>query len=260
VSPYAGPGDVVSPGHVFPICARKGGVLVRSGQTEGSVDLARLAGLEPSGVICEIMKDDGTMARMPDLEQFAEDHELGILTIAQLIEYRVQRESLVRQSARASVLPAGLESEFQVVTFKTEVSDAQYMALVLGDVKAADNVLVRMHRACVPGDVFGIDNCTCADNKQKALEMIAEAGAGVFVYILPGKMDLSAQVQTHVAGPKDTEDKGEEGIPPELRDFGLGAQVLANLGLSKIRLVTNNPKRIVGLRAFGLEVVERVSL
>ena len=259
VSAYAGPGDVVSPGHVFPICARKGGVLVRSGQTEGSVDLARLAGLEPAGVICEIMKDDGTMARMPDLEQFAEEHELGILTIAQLIEYRVQRESLVRQSSKAVVRPAGLQSEFQVVTFKTEVSDAQYMALVLGDVKAADNVLVRMHRCCVPGDVFGIDNCTCAGNKQGALEMIEEAGAGVFVYILPGKQDLSGQVQTHVAGTIEEGSKAD-GIPPELRDFGLGAQVLATLGLSKIRLVTNNPKRIVGLRAFGLEVVERVTL
>ncbi len=259
VSPYAGPGDVVSPGHVFPICARKGGVLVRSGQTEGSVDLARLAGLEPAGVICEIMKDDGTMARMPDLELFAEEHGLGILTIAQLIEYRVQRESLVRKSSRAVVRPADLDSEFEVVTFKTEVSDAQYMALIHGDIKTADDVLVRMHRACTPGDVFGIDNCTCSANKQKSLQMIQEAGAGVFVYIQPGQVDLSRQVQTHVAGTIEQDGKGE-GIPPELRDFGLGAQVLANLGLSRIRLITDNPKRIVGLRAFGLEVVERVTL
>ena len=260
VSDYAGPGDVVSPGHVFPICARKGGVLVRSGQTEGSVDLARLAGLEPAGVICEIMKDDGSMARMPDLEQFAEEHGLGILTIAQLIEYRVQRESLVRQSSKATVVPAGLEGEFEVVSFKTEVSDAQYLALVLGDVRNADGAVpVRMHRACTPGDVFGINNCTCAENKRRALQMIEQAGVGVFVYILPGQVDLSAQVQSHVIGGVMPGSKGE-GIPPELRDFGLGAQVLANLGLSRISLITNNPKRIIGLRAFGLEVAEQVAL
>jgi 3,4-dihydroxy 2-butanone 4-phosphate synthase/GTP cyclohydrolase II len=259
VAPEANPDSLVSPGHVFPICARKGGVLVRSGQTEGSVDLARLAGLTPAGVICEIMKDDGTMARMPDLESFAEEHELGILTIAQLIEHRMQRESLVRKAVSGTLVPAGLRREFRVDTFKTEVSDAQYMVLVLGQPRREDPVLVRMHRACIPGDVLGGDSCGCARKKQRALELIERAGCGVFVYIHPGRLDLTAQVRGHVTGRQVSEAR-EEGLPPELRDFGLGAQVLAELGLSKIRLMTDNPQRFVGLRSYGLEVVERIPL
>jgi len=259
ISADAGPESVVSPGHVFPICARKGGVLVRCGQTEGSVDLARLAGLEPAGVICEIMKDDGTMARMPDLEIFAKEHGLGILTIAQLIEYRVQRESLVKESANGTLVPEGLSSPFEVFTFKTEVNDAQFLALKLGDVRSNDSVLVRMHSACIPGDVFGTDACTCSANMHRALQQIEQAGAGVFVYIHPGQIDISEQVKRHVEGFIQPRPK-EEGIPPELRDFGLGAQVLASMGLSKIRLMTNNPKRLVGLSSYGLEVVDRVPL
>ena len=259
VASAAGPDDVVSPGHVFPICARKGGVLVRSGQTEGSVDLARLAGLEPSGVICEIMKDDGTMARMPDLEQFAEEHGLGILTIEQLIEHRVQRESLVRAANRTKVVPAGTSQEFELVTFCTDVNNAQYMALVLGDPRGDQPMLVRMHRACIPGDVLGVTSCGCAGKMQRALQAIEQSGAGVFVYIHPGQLDLTEQVQAHVENHRPKEVK-PEGMPPELRDFGLGAQVLAGLGLSKIRILTNNPKRIIGLGSYGLEVVERVAL
>jgi len=255
----AGPGSIVSPGHVFPICARGGGVLVRSGQTEGSVDLARLAGLEPAGVICEIMKDDGSMARMPDLEQFAEEHGLGILTIAQLIEYRMQRESLVRQVSDARMVPSGLSSEFELVVFKSSVNDAQYMALVLGSIRGREPVLVRVHSACIPGDLLGGNGCDCDLKKRRALEKIEQAGAGVFVYVHPGRVDLAIQVQRHVAGRTLAEPKNE-GLPPELRDFGLGAQVLVALGVSKIKLMTDNPKRIVGLRSYGLEVVERISL
>ncbi len=252
--------SVVSPGHVFPITARKGGVLVRSGQTEGSVDLARLAGLEPSGVICEIMKDDGTMARMPDLEVFADDHNLGILTIEQLIEYRVQRESLVTRGVECEVQPGGTKAPFRLVTFHTEVNRGQYIALVLGNVTAGDPVLVRMHTSCVPGHVFHLDTCGCEAKKARSLELIEEAGAGVFVYIHPGKLDLAAQVRRCVIEGEQPEEPAEEGIPAELRNFGLGAQVLASLGLSKIRLMTDNPKRIIGLQSYNLEVVEQVPL
>jgi len=255
----AGPGSVVSPGHVFPICARKGGVLVRSGQTEGSVDLARLAGLEPAGVICEIMKDDGTMARMPDLEHFAGEHGLGILTIAQLIEYRLQRESLVRQVSDARVVPEGSKREFRLFVFGSSVNDAQYLALVLGDIQRSEPMLVRVHSACIPGDLLGTERCNCGAKKRRALAKIEEAGAGVFVYVHPGQLDLAGQVQRHVVG-KPVEEPKTEALPPELRDFGLGAQVLAALGVSKIRLMTDNPKRIVGLRSYGLEVVERIPL
>jgi 3,4-dihydroxy 2-butanone 4-phosphate synthase/GTP cyclohydrolase II len=260
IAPDAGPDRIVSPGHVFPICARKGGVLVRSGQTEGSVDLARLAGLEPAGVICEIMKEDGTMARMPDLERFADEHGMGILTIAQLIEYRLQRESLVQEDCTAHVTPEGVSSEFKLLVFRSSVNEAQYMALVLGDVSGDHPVLVRMHRACVPGDVFGIHGCQSHIKKRHALEQIERAGAGVLVYVQPGQVDLAGQVQKHVIGSATSDEPREEGMPPELRDFGLGAQVLASLGVSKIRLMTDNPKRFVGLRSYGLEVVEWVPL
>jgi 3,4-dihydroxy 2-butanone 4-phosphate synthase/GTP cyclohydrolase II len=252
--------SVVSPGHIFPICARRGGVLVRSGQTEGSVDLARLAGLEPAGVICEIMKDDGTMARMPDLEVFAREHDLGILTIAQLIQYRLQRESLVQTEFETEVSPAGLEQRFKLKVFKSSVNDAQYVALILGDVRSNEPVLVRVHRACIPGDVFRIETCGCDRKMRHALQQIGREGAGVFVYVHPGLLDLVSQIQRHVLGQGQSEAPKGEGLPPELRDFGLGAQVLATIGLSKIRLMTDNPKRIVGLRSYGLEVVERVQL
>lgn len=259
VAPDAGPDDIVSPGHVFPICAREGGVLVRSGQTEGSVDLARLAGFEPSGVICEIMKDDGTMARMPDLEQFAQVHGLGILTIEQLIQYRLQRESLVMEEVDTAVRPDGIDARFKLRVFKSSVNEAQYMALVLGEVRGDEPVLVRMHRASIPSDVFGIQNSDSSDKKRRALEMIAQAGAGVFVYVHPGQLDLVRQVEAELNGKQHEEPKGE-GLPPELRDFGLGAQVLASLGVSKIRLMTGNPKRIVGLKSYGLEVVECITI
>ncbi len=258
IAPGADARSVVSPGHVFPICAREGGVLVRSGQTEGSVDLARLAGLEPAGVICEIMKDDGTMARMPDLERFAEEHGLGILTIAQLIAYRLERESLVREASVGRVVPEGATREFELRTFKSSVNDAQFIALVLGDLRSGAP-LVRMHAACIPGDVFGIPRCGCAARKRRALQAIERAGAGAFVYVHPGQLDLTAQVRTHVEGDRQKPEKGH-GLPPELRDYGLGAQVLAALGLSRLRLLSDNPKRLIGLRSFGLEVVERVPL
>jgi 3,4-dihydroxy 2-butanone 4-phosphate synthase/GTP cyclohydrolase II len=260
IAPTADTRSVVSPGHVFPICAREGGVLVRMGQTEGSVDLARLAGLEPAGVICEIMKDDGSMARMPDLERFADEHELGILTIAQLIEHRLQRESLVHKAGSGKVVPVGLTKEFEVHVFKSVVNDAQYLALVLGDLRKTERpVLVRVHTACIPGDVFGLRSCPCDERKRRALALIEAEGAGVFVYVHPGHVDMAHQVEAHVRGGGCAAPHGP-GLPPELRDYGLGAQVLAALGLQQIRIMTDNPKRYVNLRSFGLEVVGRVTL
>ncbi|MCA9673178.1 MAG: 3,4-dihydroxy-2-butanone-4-phosphate synthase [Myxococcales bacterium] len=248
----ATPMSVVSPGHVFPICARDGGVLVRAGQTEGSVDLARLAGLQPAGVICEIMKDDGDMARRPDLEVFAREHGLGIVTIEQLIRYRLERESQIELTSEAEVVPAGVSASFRLLAYTASVSGTQYLALALGDLRTDDPVLVRMHRASVPTDVFGV----APSKTQTALQMIERAGRGVFVYVLPPDVDLADQV-SQLRGEAPATPRGG---PPELREFGLGAQVLATLGVRNIRLMTDNPMRIVGLEGFGLSIVERVAL
>jgi 3,4-dihydroxy 2-butanone 4-phosphate synthase/GTP cyclohydrolase II len=261
VAAEAQPHDVVTPGHVMTIGAREGGVLVRSGQTEGSVDLARLAGFEPAGVICEIMKDDGTMARRPDLEHFARRHGLGILTIAQLIEYRLQRETQLRCVAEAKVVPAGLQREFRLLVYAADVGRAQFVALVLGQPRPEAAVLVRMHRASLINDVLGVERGPGASKTQRALRLIEEAGCGVFVYVLPERMDLGEQVR-HFERQRTFEgaDRGLAPQLPELRELGLGAQLLRQLDLSRIRLMTDNPRRIVGLAGYGLTVVERVGL
>ncbi|MFH1130132.1 MAG: 3,4-dihydroxy-2-butanone-4-phosphate synthase, partial [Pseudomonadota bacterium] len=230
---------------------------VRTGQTEGSVDLARLAGLEPAGVICEIMKDDGNMARRPDLEIFAEEHNLGILTIAQLIEYRLQREYLINEAASALVVPDGLKKEFRLLAYETAVSDAQYLALVLGNVSGQKPVLVRMHRATLPSDVFGLSQNGVGNKNARALRIIEEEGCGVFVYAVPGRVSLAQQVE-RLCGKVAADGAVDERM--ELREFGLGAQVLASLGISEIRLMTDSVKRIVGLEGYGLKVVDRVPL
>jgi 3,4-dihydroxy 2-butanone 4-phosphate synthase/GTP cyclohydrolase II len=258
----ARPEDLVSPGHMFPICAMDGGVLVRSGQTEGSVDLARLAGLEPSGVICEIMKEDGTMARRPDLEQFAEQHRLGILTIAQLIEYRLQREEHIKPIAEKTVVPEGLSREFRLQIFRSPVSSAQHAALVLGDVGHRDGVLVRMHRANVLDDAMHLGRGN--GKLLQSLRVIEREGAGVLVYVIPEEMNLAAQLEqlgrATSTGLTKVASKPHIARPPELREVGLGAQVLLSMGLKRIRLLTDNPKRLVGLSGYGLEVTERVPL
>jgi 3,4-dihydroxy 2-butanone 4-phosphate synthase / GTP cyclohydrolase II len=259
VSREARPEDLITPGHVFPLRAKNGGVLVRTGQTEGSVDLAKLAGLEPAGVICEIMNDDGTMARMPDLERFAAEHGLMILTIADLIEYRLRQESLVERAVSATIAPAlsGLTSDFRAYGYRTPVERTEYLALVLGDVTAGE-VLVRVQTACIPGDVFGSAACDCGAQLRAALTQIEGEGRGVFLYVLPGgRMSLIADVESHVLHQDVARAGGGES---KLRDFGLGAQVLADLGLSKIRLMTNNPRKIVGLDGYGICVVDRVPL
>ncbi len=261
VAPDARPEDLVTPGHVFPLRAQRGGVLVRTGQTEGSVDLARLAGLEPAGVICEIMKDDGTMARMPDLERFAQEHGLVIVTIADIIKYRLQNECLVEEVVRGPYLPglSGLRAEYETVVYRSLVDQQEFMALVLGSWEPDEPVLVRVHSACI-GDVFNSMQCECGSVLRQSLRMIDAEGKGVLLYVIPHKLRVAEQFRAHALHHEDVEpgESQEEGMPRPLRDFGLGAQVLRELGVRKIRLLTNNPKKLAGLAGYGLEVVERV--
>lgn len=264
VADNAGPNDIVSPGHIFPIRARTGGVLVRTGQTEGSVDLARLAGLKEAGVICEVMKDDGTMARMPDLENFADEHGLKIVTIADLIDFRMQNESLVRRVACAN-LPNVHGDDFKIIVYENDVNDTENIALVMGDIQPDDEVLVRVHSECLTGDVFASERCDCGDQLHTAMAMVAKEGKGVIVYMrqegrgigLANKIK-AYHLQEH--GRDTVEANIELGFKPDLRDYGIGAQILVDLGVRKMRLMTNNPKKIVGLDGYGVQVTERVPI
>jgi 3,4-dihydroxy 2-butanone 4-phosphate synthase/GTP cyclohydrolase II len=258
------PDDIVSPGHVFPILARKGGVLQRTGQTEGSVDLARLAGLKPSGVICEIMKDDGTMARMPDLEIFAKEHGLKIVTIADLINFRMKTESFVRRAATAT-LPTAFGGDFKFIVYENDVDEMKHVALVKGEITPEDAVFVRVHSECMTGDVFGSMRCDCGDQLHTAMEIINEAGKGVIVYMhqegrgigLVNKVK-AYDLQEH--GRDTVEANIELGFKEDLRDYGIGAQILVDLGVKKIRMLTNNPKKVVGLQGYGMTIVERIPI
>jgi 3,4-dihydroxy 2-butanone 4-phosphate synthase/GTP cyclohydrolase II len=256
----ARPEDLITPGHVFPLRAKRGGVLVRTGQTEGSVDLARLAGLGPSGVICEIMNDDGTMARMPDLEKFAAQHGLRIVSVADLIEYRLQQESLVERVLSTRMTPTipGVSAEFDAHLYSTPVEKTEYLALTLGKLDTAEPVLVRVQTACFPGDVFGSASCDCGAQLRAALQAIERAGRGVLLYVYPsGRQSLVNDVRAHVLHEENARVVGRE---HKLRDFGLGAQVLAHLGVRNLKLLTNNPKKIAGLEGYGMCVVERVAI
>ena len=264
VADDAAPDDIVSPGHIFPIRARKGGVLVRTGQTEGSVDLARLARLKPAGVICEIMKDDGTMARMPDLEVFAKEHDLKIVTISDLIQYRMQHESLIRRAA-AAMIPTLFGGQFKIVVYENDVDDMKHVALVKGDIGPEDEVLVRVHSECLTGDVFGSERCDCGHQLHRAMEMVDEAGKGIIVYMHQegrgiGLVNKIKAYELQERGKDTVEANISLGFKADLRDYGIGAQILADLGVKKMKLMTNNPKKIVGLEGYGLTVTERVPI
>ena len=255
IQPDARPGDLVTPGHVFPLKARRGGVLVRTGQTEGSVDLARLAGMRPAGVICEIMNDDGTMARMPDLEKFAQKHRLTILTVADLIQYRLQTERLVRRVADKVLRLDLTGTEWTGAVYEIIGEDRQFFALSRGSVATSEPVLCRVHSGSLVGDLFSSTPFDGGSNLREAILAIEAAGAGVVLYI-PPKGDLAREL----AALYGTREEGPGGLPWTLREFGLGAQVLADLGVQQIRLLTNSQLKIAGLTGFGLKVVERVPL
>jgi 3,4-dihydroxy 2-butanone 4-phosphate synthase/GTP cyclohydrolase II len=257
----AKPQDLVTPGHIFPLRARKGGVLVRAGQTEGSVDLARLAGLKPAAVICEIMKDDGTMARQPDLMKFARKHRLKVCTIADLIQYRLNYESLVFRAA-AAPLPTRAGGLFQAIVYNTQVDQSEHLALIKGEISSKDETLVRVHTKYVPGDVFGFELLNTGAVIQRSMEIIAREGKGVILYLQPDQKVLRPSM---VAYPK-VEGKRKKDLNPsflyraDFKEYGIGAQILRDLGVRKMRLLTNNKKHLVGLSGYGLEITSLVPI
>jgi 3,4-dihydroxy 2-butanone 4-phosphate synthase/GTP cyclohydrolase II len=258
------PRDLVRPGHIFPLRAKEGGAIVRAGQTEGSVDLARLAGLKPAGVICEIMDEDGTMARMPALEKFSEKRGVGICTIADLIEYRMRTESFVHRSAE-TIIPTSIAGDFKAVVYENDIDRLLHIAMVKGEIDPKKPVLARVHSECLTGDIFGSLRCDCGLQLEQAMTMIEKEGSGVLLYIRQegrgiGLVNKIKAYALQDQGLDTVEANQELGFKPDIRNYGIGAQILVDLGVRKMKLMTNNPKKMVGLDGYGLSIVEQVSI
>jgi 3,4-dihydroxy 2-butanone 4-phosphate synthase/GTP cyclohydrolase II len=263
IAPATRPEDLLRPGHVFPLRAKKGGVLKRAGQTEASVDLAALAGLQPAGVICEIMNDDGTMARVPDLAKVAQEHGLLMITVSDLISHRLRHETLVRKVA-APLLPT-VFGDFRIHAYRSDETGDENVALVMGEIDSEEPVLVRVHSQCLTGDIFGSCRCDCGPQLEQALHHIAAEGKGVLLYLLQegrgiGLMNKLRAYELQEQGHDTVEANERLGFRPDQRDYGIGAQILRDLGVRKMRLMTNNPSKYIGLQGFGLEIVERIPL